>query len=540
MLNEEIDTVVNSTHKSKVLFDVEAKESLLAGATLVAKAVGITLGPKGKTVLIQQQNKSPILTKDGVTVLKSINLSNPIMRMGADLLKDVAQRTNDLAGDGTTTSTVVAHAMMQEGYKLISSGYDVGNIIETLPKIKNIVLDYLKCESKDVSTEESINAIATISANNDNNIGELIAKAISTVGRDGIVTVEDAKGTNTTLDVVEGIRFDDRGYLSPYFVNNNDRMTCQYDDCAVLITDKKIGTMNEIVPILEYVLKIGKPLLIIADGIENEALQTLVLNRVKSNLRIVAINAPGHISVRNEILEDIAALTNAEVISSKKGTSFTDAVKCLGSIKRIIVSQRSTTFIGSGKELPRVQERLNSLKTFISDLGSEPNEISIAKMRLARLSGGVAIIRVGGLTETEVVEKRYRIEDALNATKAAIDEGYIPGGGLVLYKIAKKLINVKDDSGALKIFISGCLSPLKTICKNANVSYDVIDTKLENYINDDNNHDIGYNAKKNDIGHLVDEGIIDPVKVTRCAIEHATSITSAFLSLDAAIIEDVK
>jgi chaperonin GroEL len=298
--------------------------------------------------------------------------------------------------------------------------------------------------------------------------------------------------------------------------------------------------MNEIVPILEYVLKIGKPLLIIADGIENEALQTLVLNRVKSNLRIVAINAPGHISVRNEILEDIAALTNAEVISSKKGTSFTDAVKCLGSIKRIIVSQRSTTFIGSGKELPRVQERLNSLKTFITDLGSEPNEISIAKMRLARLSGGVAIIRVGGLTETEVIEKRYRIEDALNATKAAIDEGYIPGGGLVLYKIAKKLANVKDDSGALKIFISGCLSPLKTICKNANVSYDVIDTKLENYINDDNNHDIGYNAKKNDIGHLVDEGIIDPVKVTRCAIEHATSITSAFLSLDAAIIEDVK
>lgn len=523
---------------TKVLFDDDAKQALLEGAAVVANAVGITLGPKGKTVLIQQRDKFPILTKDGVTVSKAISLKDPIKRMGGDLLRDVAQRTNELAGDGTTTSTVVAYAMMKEGYKLLTSGYELSSLLRGIELAKDFVVSELRECAKQVLTYEETRNIATISANNDQTIGTIIADAINAVGRDGIVTVEDAKGMQTTLEIVEGTQYNDRGYVSPYFVNNNERMLCVYDDCRILITDKKISTLNEILPALEFIHRNCQSLLIIADGIEGEALQGLVVNRTKSNLRVVAINAPGISAVKGEMLEDIAILTGGQVISSKKGTSFSDAEKCLGVMKRVIVGAKSTTFIGNGKRSVEIEKRLSELRTQSIEPGLSQDELSLLKIRIARLAGGVAIIRVGGLTETEIIEKRYRVEDALNATRAAIEEGYIPGGGITLYRIAKQLQNdvLNDSTGGVKVFLAGCLAPLKQICKNANKSYEVVFSLLDNV----SDNTTAYDAKYDKICNVIECGIIDPVKVARCAIEHASSITTAFLSLDAAVVEEEK
>lgn len=532
-----IDELEKHANPTKVLFDQDAKKELLDGAEVVARAVGITLGPKGKTVLIQQNNKFPVLTKDGVTVSKAISLRDPIKRMGGDLLRDVAQRTNELAGDGTTTSTVVAYAMMKEGYKLLSAGYELSSLLKGIELANSFVVNELRTTAKQVLTYDEIKDIATISANNDKTIGTIIADAINRVGRDGIVTVEDAKGMQTTLEIVEGTQYNERGYVSPYFVNNNERMLCVYDDCRILITDKKISTLNEILPALEYIHRNNQALLIIADSIEGDALQGLVVNRTKSNLRVVAINAPGIAAVKGEMLEDIATLTGGKVISSKKGTSFSDAPTCLGTMKRVIVSAKSTTFIGYGKTNEEIEKRLSDLRTQTLEPGMSQDELSILKTRIARLAGGVAIIRVGGVTETEIIEKRYRVEDALNATRSAIEEGYIPGGGITLYRIAKRLQeSVDDTTGGVKVFVAGCLAPLQKICCNANKSSEVVFSQLDK-IEDVN---IGYDAKNDDVCDLIKKGIIDPVKVARCAIEHASSITTAFLSLDAAIVEEEK
>lgn len=529
---EEQSTIKSTT----VIFDNEAKTALLSGAEVVAKAVGITLGPCGKTVLIQKNNEQPILTKDGVTVAKNIKLKDKIKRMGGDLLRDVAQRTNDLAGDGTTTSTVIAYSMMKEGYKLLQSGYTVADLTHGINLSKQIVLDTLKSCVQKANTFDEIQNIATISANGDKSIGTLIAQAIEKVGRDGIVSVDDAKGMQTSLEIVDGVQYDNRGYMSPYFVTHNDKMLCMFEDCNVLITDKKLSTLNEILSALEHIHKLNQSLLIIADDIEGEALQALVLNRVKSNLKVVAIKAPGLGQYKSEILEDIAILTSGQVISSKKGTELKDASKYFGKIRKVIVGPRSTTFISNNKTTDKLQERLSDLRTQALDPTLVPEELSILKHRIAQLSGGVAVLRIGGSTETEIIEKRYRVEDALNATKAALDEGYVAGGGITLWRVAQQLKTVDDPTGGSKIFIRGCEAPLKQICENANKNFDVIASKIEQQPEQSN--ELGYDARKDVVCNLINEGIIDPAKVERCAIEHATSIVTAFLSLDCAVYED--
>jgi chaperonin GroEL len=526
-----------SNKSIKVLFKSEAKKKLLEGASIVAQAVCCTLGPCGKTVLLQRGNNNPELTKDGVTVAGAIKLRDPVLRMGGDLLRDCASRTNSVAGDGTTTSTAIAFHMMQEAYKLLEAGYDAGQLITEVEKCKDVVLKILNATSRQVNTNEDITNIATISANGDKNIGELIAKAIDRVGKDGIVTVDEAKGMATTLEIVEGTQIE-RSFLSPYFVTHNDKMLCIYDDCKILITDKKITTLSEIVTALEAVQKAGQALLIIADSIEGEALQALVLNRVKANLKVVAINAPGIGQVKAEMLEDLACLTGAQVISSKKGTQLSDAAKYFGSMKKIIVSNHNTTFIGTTKSNVNLEARLNDLRTQLLDPTLSQEEVSIIRLRIARLAGGVAVLHVGGMTETEIGEKKYRIEDALNATRSAIAEGYVAGGGSVLYYISKNIESVGPLNGGEKIVLAGCVAPMKCICTNANKNFEVVCNKIELQNPTNDISDIGYNAREDVVCNLVEKGIIDPVRVERASIEHATSIAIAFLSLDACVYEE--
>jgi chaperonin GroEL len=515
-----------STH---VLFGDDAKKALLAGAEIVAEAVGCTMGPRGKTVLIQQQGKAPVLTKDGVTVARSLRLKDPVKRMGGDLLRDAATRTNEVAGDGTTTATVISYALMRESYKLIAAGVDPIVLADDIKNASEVALRTLKDVSRKVETREDIEHVATISANGDSEIGAIIVDALTKVGRDGIVTVEDAKGTRTSMELVEGLQFD-RGYLSPYFVTNNDRMVAQYSDCQVLVTDKKLSTLNDLVPVLEYVHRQGQSLLIIADDIDGDALHGLVLNRVKSNLRVVAVKAPGIGPVKAHILEDIATLVGAQLISAKKGTEMKDAPTLLGTVKRLTVSAKATTLVGTGKTREAVDARIVDLRAQLADPTLDPDERNLLGTRLARLAGGVAVIKVGGATELEMVERRYRIEDALNATRAAIEEGYVAGGGITLMRIAETLaVDVPSLSAA-------CMEPLRRICNNGGVNFDVVRHRWNAL--KDASLGMGYNAATDEVVDMYMAGIIDPVKVSRTALENAVSVAIAFLTLDAAIYED--
>ena len=523
------------TNTTNILFHDEAKTTLLAGASVVADAVGCTMGPKGKCVLIQQRDKTPILTKDGVTVCRAIRLKDPMKRMGGDLLRDAAIRTNDVAGDGTTTSTVISYALMKESHRLLSTGCEALELVKGLELAKQYALHELSVQAQQITTRSQVENVATISANNDKEIGTLIADAMERVGRDGIVTVEDAKGTQTTLEVVEGLQFD-RGYMSPYFVTNNDKMISAYENCAVLLTDKKISTLNEILPALEYVHKSGQPLLIIADDYENEALQALVLNRTKSNLKVVAVRAPGIGPTKGHMLEDIATLVNGKLISAKKGTELKNAPEHLGLVRKLIVSAKATTLIGTSKSCEALDARIADLRAQLSDPTLDIEDVQTLKLRLARLTGGVAIIKVGGSTELEMSERRYRIEDALNATRAAIEEGIVPGGGTALLLIANKLLQECGTLDGVKVFAKGCEEPLRRICQNAEKSFDVVVDKLLR--ERETTLHIGYDAKQDVYIDLFQAGIIDPVKVTRCAIENAVSIAVAFSCLDAAIYDE--
>lgn len=540
---------------TKVTFATQARRELFEGLSIAAEAVGCTLGPRGKTVLIQRADGSPIVTKDGVSVAKSIKLRDPIRRMGAQLVMEAASQTNDLAGDGTTTSTVLTHAMVAEGLKCLEAGYPAIKIVEGINKAVGAVVKELSASALQVEGHDTLKNIAAISANNDYAIGELIASAMERVGREGIITTEDAKGTTTSLEVVEGMQFE-RGYLSPYFVTNSDRMHASYTDCRVLITDKKISALKDILPILEAAHKASVPLLFIAEDVEGEALQTLAVNAVKTQLRVVAVKAPGYGNHKKELLNDMCILTGAKLISSDTGLSLESAkLEHLGQVKKVVVDAKTTTIVGSGNTKDVVEARVNELRTQIQDVTITPEESTKLRVRIARLAAGVAIIRVGGATEIEMVERKYRIEDALNATRAAVEEGVVPGGGSALVIASARVPNDPDREvqAGIDIVVKSCQAPLRKIVSNANGMPDVTVRDLLHLTNpvwdtttmldgepiiDENRALWGYNALTGQFVNMLEAGIIDPCKVSRLALIHAASVACTFMTLDAVVSEE--
>jgi len=529
---------------TKVIFSSEARKSLFQGMQIVARAVGSTLGPRGKTVLIQQDsNSQPIITKDGVTVSKSINLKTPIERMGAQLIREAASQTNEIAGDGTTTATVLTFAMVKSGLKLLEAGYDAKLLCTGITKASEIVSSLLKESAKQLTTVEEIAQIGTISANGDTSIGQLIADAMTKVGHDGIITVEESKSMQTQLDIVEGMQID-RGYLSPYFVTNNEKMHAAYSDAKVLLVDQKLNSMREMLPLLEKALQSKVPLLVIADEVEGEALQGLVVNRVNAHLPVVAIKAPGFGKSREEFMRDISVMTGAKIVSPSTGLSMSKTtLSDLGSLKSLLVDAKSTTMVGTGTTKQAINDHVEELKAQLRDITLAHEEAERLKLRIARLSSGVAIIKVGGATELEIIETKYRIEDALNATRAAVDEGIVPGGGMALFEIWRKLSNDKDFGWSQfgaggSIVADACLAPIQKISENAEKSYEVIINDLMRQKKEGNSVEIGYNAATEEYVDMIETGIIDPVKVTRTALRNAASVACTFLSLDAVIVEE--
>lgn len=520
--------------KTEVIFKAEARAGLMRGMKITAEAVGCTLGPRGKTVIIQRPDQSPLVTKDGVTVAKSINLSDSLESLGSDLIKQAAERTNEIAGDGTTTATILTHAMVKESNRFINNDANVPDMCRGIESAVSQVVEQLKLMARKINTSDELEQVATISANGDKHIGQLVAAAMTKVGSDGIITVEDAKGMNTSLEVVEGMQFE-RGYLSPYFVTNNDRMNVMYDNARILITDKKLADLKVILPILEKIAQSRTPLLIIADDIEGEALQALVLNRVKGNLPVVAVKAPGYGTHRDELLLDLCALTGAKLISSSTGLAF-DKVQLsdLGIVKKLVVDARSTTLVADGQTAEAVKQRTDELRTQLTDVGLGTDDVIKLKARVARMASGVAVIRVGGSTELEMVERKHRIEDALNATRAAAEEGIVPGGGMALLKAASFMNPVTnvDEQHGIDIVFKACLAPLRTIVNNAGRSTDVI---VAAAMQTEDNH--GYDAATDEFRNMFEAGIVDPVKVTRVALQHAASVAITFSTLDAVIYQ---
>jgi chaperonin GroEL len=527
----------NGLPTTKVIFSDEARKQLYQGLNVAAEAVGCTLGPKGKTVLIQRDGQAPLVTKDGVTVSKSIRLKDPVQRMGAELIQESASQTNEVAGDGTTTATVLTQVMVKEGLKLLEAGFSAKELCSGIERARNRVDAELALAAKQLTTSAEIAQVGTISANGDALIGQLIAQAMDKVGRDGIITVEDAKGMATTLEVVEGMQFD-RGYLSPYFVTNPERMVATYQDALVLVTDKKLSSLRELIPMLEQVVQMQKALLIIADDVEGEALQGLVLNRVKSNLPVVAIKAPGFGQHRDELLNDVCVLTGATLVSSATGVGLQQAAQHLGKVKKFVVDARSTTLVGAGATKDNVDKHVADLRMQLEDVTLGTEEVAKLKTRVAKLASGVAVVRVGGATEVEMVERKYRIEDALNATRAAAEEGIVPGGGMALVNAYRVLdgeqagtVPAEEKMGAA-VVMKACLAPLRRIVENAGQSADVVLKELERQPG------MGYNAATGTYEDLIGSGVVDPVKVTRTALKHAASVAVTFLSLDAVVCEE--
>lgn len=537
-----------SETSTQILFSSDARKKLFEGLQRAADAIGCTLGPKGKTVLIQRPGQAPLVTKDGVTVSKSIRLRDPVARMGADLVREAASQTNEVAGDGTTTASVLTLALVKEGLKLVEAGYSSLEICRGIDAAVGLVLDELKASAKPVSTSAEVAQVGTISANGDKQIGQLIAEAMEKVGRDGIITVEDAKGMATTMEVVEGMQIE-RGYVSPYFVNDGERMRASYENAMVLVTDKKLSAFKDIMGILEQVMRAQRPLLIIADDFEGDALTGLVLNRVKGNLPVMAIKAPGYGQHRLELLTDICVMSGATLISSATGNSLEKVTpQQLGQLKKFVTDAKVTTLVGPGTTKEAVEKHVAELRSQAADVTLGQDDLTKLKMRAAKLASGVAVIRVGGATEIEMQERKYRIEDALNATKAATEEGIVPGGGMALFNaVSKAKVSIGKAEGVDPTEIAGagavfqaCLAPLRKIVSNAGTVPDVIIAKLD----EDNskvplaNDNRGYNAATGEYCDLVEAGVIDPVKVTRSALKHAASVATTFLSLDAVVYEE--
>jgi len=517
----------------QLIYDAEAREKLRAGVDKLANAVRITLGPKGRNVVLDKKFGSPTVTNDGVTIAKEIELDDPYENMGAQMVKEVATKTQDVAGDGTTTATILAQAIIKEGIKNVTAGANPMYIKKGIQKAVDAVVEELKSKSKKVKDDE-IGNVATISANNDPEIGKLIADAFAKVGKDGVITVEEARGMETTLDVVEGMQFD-RGYLSPYFVTNAERMEVTLEEAVILIYDKKISSMKDLLPILEKVAQQGRPLLIISEDVEGEALATLVVNKLRGTLQVCAVKAPGFGDRRKAMLEDVAILTGGRVISEEAGfklenTTFAD----LGKAKRITIDKDNTTVVEGAGKLADIKARVTQLRAQIEETTSEYDKEKLQE-RLAKLAGGVAVINVGAATEVEMKEKKARVEDAKEATRAAMEEGIVPGGGIALLRAAKALEKVKETGDVaigVEIIRRALESPLRQIALNAGAEGSLI---VEHVLKQA--EAIGYNAATGEYVDMFKAGIVDPTKVTRSALQNAASVAAMLLTTEAVITD---
>jgi len=521
----------------QLMFNEDARRKLLAGVEQISKAVKVTLGPKGRNVLLDKKFGAPTVTKDGVSVAKEVELADPYENMGAQLLKEVATKTNDVAGDGTTTATVLAYSLVKEGLKSVAAGMTPIELKRGIDKAVEIAVDEIKKNSKPIKDKEEISHVASVSANNDGEIGNTIADAMEKVGKDGVITVEEAKTMETSIEFVEGMQFD-RGYISAYFVTDRDTMTSVYEDVYILIHDKKVSSMKDMLPLLEKVAQSGKPLLIIAEDCDGEALSTLVVNSLRGTLRTCAVKAPGFGDRRKAMLEDIAILTGGEVISEELGLKLENTdISQLGKAKTVKVDKDNTTIInGSGKQKD-IQDRIAQIKAQIEDTTSDYDREKLQE-RLAKLAGGVAVINVGAATEVELKEKKHRVEDALSATRAAIDEGIVPGGAIALIQASLALDKsdttklTDDEKVGFKIVKRALEEPIRQIAENAGLDGAVISEKAKN-----EKKGVGFDAAKMEWVDMLKAGIIDPAKVTRSALQNAASIASLLLTTECAITD---
>ena len=518
----------------KISYDLEARTALKAGVDKLANAVKVTLGPKGRNVVIEKKFGAPTITKDGVTVAKEIELEDKLEDVGAQMVKEVASKTSDVAGDGTTTATVLAQALITEGLKNVTAGANPMSIKRGIDAAAKSVIASLQSQSKDLPDAEQIANVGSISANNDREIGEKIAEAMDKVGKDGVITVEESKTAETFLETVEGMQFD-RGYLSPYFVTNSDNMEAELEDPYILIYDKKIANMKDLLPLLEKVVQTGKPVMIIAEDIEGEALATLVVNKLRGTFKVLAVKAPGFGDRRKAMLEDIAVLTGATVISEDAGYKLENAtLEYLGTSKRVVSDKDNSTIVGGSGASDAIKGRINEIKVQIEKTSSDYDREKLQE-RLAKLSGGVAVINVGAATEVEMKEKKARVEDALHATRAAVEEGIIPGGGVALLRAIPSLDKVKvDEEEAVGVDIvrRALESPLRQICENAGVEPSIIAQAIR-----EGKNDYGYDARTGEYVNMFKAGIIDPTKVARVAVENACSIAGMILTTEAAVTE---
>ncbi|MBB4514387.1 chaperonin GroEL [Paraburkholderia fungorum] len=522
----------------EIIFSDVARSKLVEGVNILANAVKVTLGPKGRNVVLERSFGSPVVTKDGVSVAKEIELPDRVQNIGAQLVKEVASRTSDDAGDGTTTATVLAQAIVREGQKYVAAGLNPLDLKRGIDKAVVAAIEELRKISKPTTTSKEIAQVATISANGEESIGQRIAEAIDRVGKEGVITVEDGKSLDDELDVVEGLQFD-RGYLSPYFINDQDKQVAVLDNPFVLLHDKKVSNIRDLLPILEQVAKAGRPLLIIAEDVEGEALATLVVNNIRGILKTVAVKAPGFGDRRKALLEDIAILTGGQVIAEETGLSLEKATLAeLGQAKRIEVGKENTTVIDGAGDSKNIEARVKQIRTQIEEASSDYDREKLQE-RVAKLAGGVAVIKVGGATEIEVKEKKDRVDDALHATRAAVEEGIVPGGGVALIRVKQAISGLKgvnaDQDAGIKIVLRALEEPLRQIVTNAGEEASVVVAKVA-----EGTGNFGYNAQTGEYGDLVESGVLDPTKVTRTALQNAASVAGLLLTTDATVHEAPK
>jgi chaperonin GroEL len=519
----------------QIVHGEDSRQTILRGVNLLADAVKITLGPKGRNVVLDKKFGSPQITKDGVTVAKEIELKDPLENMGAQMVKEVASKTSDVAGDGTTTATVLAQSIFREGVKTVAAGANPMAVKRGIERAVEAAVAEIKRLAKEVKKGPMIAQVATVSANNDPTIGNIIAEAMDKVGKDGVITVEEAKSIETTLDVVEGMQFD-RGYLSPYFVTDPDRMECVFENCLILIHEKKISSMKDLLPVLEQVAKMGRPLLIIAEEVEGEALATLVVNKLRGTLQAAAVKAPGFGDRRKAMLEDIAILTGGKAITEDLGIKLENLqLEDLGKAKKIVLDKDNTTIVEGAGKAAAIEGRVKQLRTQIEETTSEYDREKLQE-RLAKLVGGVAVIKVGAATETEMKEKKARVEDAMHATRAAVEEGIVPGGGVALVRAIPALEKLKledDEKIGVNIVKRALEEPLRTIASNAGFEGAIVIGKVR----ESKDANFGFNAATEEYTDMIAAGILDPAKVTRSALQNAASISSLMLTTEALVAE---
>ena len=521
----------------EIVYTETARNLILEGVNALADAVKVTLGPKGRNVVIEKSFGSPTITKDGVTVAKEIELENKFQNMGAQMVREVASKSSDVAGDGTTTATVLAQAIYREGSKLVAAGHNPMEIKRGIDKAVEAIVENLKTQAKQTKDPKEIAQVGTISANGDTTIGKLLAEAMEKVGKEGVITVEEAKSSETTLDVVEGMQFD-RGYLSPYFVTDSERMEVAFDDAYILISEKKISNMKDLLPVLEAIARSQKPLLIIAEDIEGEALATLVVNKLRGTLSAAAVKAPGFGDRRKEMLKDIATLTGGQVISEELGLKLDNVtISDLGRAKRIVVDKDNTTIVDGAGAKDKITARQGEIRSQIENTTSDYDREKLQE-RLAKLVGGVAVVKVGAATETEMKEKKARVEDALNATRAAVEEGIVPGGGVALIRAQKALDSLKlpeEQRFGITIIRRSIEEPLRQIVANAGEEGSIVVNKVR-----EGSGNFGYNAATGEYGDMLAAGVIDPVKVVRTALQNAASVASLMLTTECLVAERPK